>query len=152
MISSIGVSSSILVEAQEVLEGRQAIQSSGTNDILVEPFNQNFHIETLLTIFLIGLLVYLAISLVKYFLDHRLKNKLVDKGGAEYLSSLIQESNGISKNDDAIRSAILFCGLGVGLMITYFTLPIHIHSLAIMAFSIGLSYLGYFFYLKNRNK
>lgn len=143
---------SVLVTAQQNPRGEKGSLSSGLNDNSVESVYREFHAETILAMIFVGLLVYLIISLVRYFLDHRLKNKLVDKGAAEHLAALIQDSNSTDKNDQAIRLAILFCGIGIGLMITYFTLPLHIHSLAIMSFSIGLSYMAHFFYLKNRKK
>ena len=91
-------------------------------------------------------------SLVKYFLEFRLKNKLIDRGMAEQLSTYLLSKNAHEKQNEAIKLAILFCGIGAGLTMTYLTAPINIHSLAIMAFSLGLSYLAYFFYLRSNNR
>ena len=90
----------------------------------------------------------MLITLIKYFLDFRLKNKLIDRGMAEQLSAYLLNKNHQEKQTEVIRMAILCCGIGLGLTLIYFTAPIHIHSLAIMAFSLGLSYLAYFFYLR----
>lgn len=96
-------------------------------------------------------LVFMLVSLVKYFLEYRLKNKLIDKGTPENISAYLSTKNESEKQDNVIKWGILFCGIGVGLTVTYLTAPIHIHSLAIMAFSIGLSYMAYFCYLKRKN-
>jgi hypothetical protein len=45
-----------------------------------------------------------------------------------------------------------FSRLGAGLMIVNYTQPLGIHSLAIMAFSISLSFLGYYFFIRQAGK
>lgn len=108
--------------------------------------------EIILTILFISFLIFMLTTLVKYFLDYRLKSKLVDRGMSEQLTAHLSGSNDQDKQKEVIKLAILFCGIGLGLTITYLTAPIHIHSLAIMVFSLGLSYLAYFFYLRKSNK
>lgn len=107
-------------------------------------------IGIILPILFIAFLVFMLISLVKYFLEFRLKNKLIEKGMSEQLSAYLLNNDDQEKQNDVIKLAILFCGIGTGLMTTYLTAPINIHSLAIMAFSLGLSYLAYFFYLRKQ--
>jgi hypothetical protein len=104
--------------------------------------------EIILPILFMSFLVIMLITLIKYFLDYRLKNKLIERGMAEQLSAYSAGKNDAEKKNEAVKLAIIFCGLGTGLIITYLTAPVHLHSLAIMAFSIGLSYLAYFFYLR----
>lgn len=108
--------------------------------------------EILLPVSFILTLVFMLISLIKYFLEFRLKNKLIDRGMSEQLSAYLVKKNDKEKQHEVIKLAILFCGIGLGLTMVYLTTPIHIHSLAIMAFSLGLSYLAYFFYLRRQNK
>lgn len=107
--------------------------------------------DVLLPILLISFLVFMLITLIKYFLEFRLKNKLIDKGMGEQLSTYLSEKNPKERQNEAMKLAILFCGIGSGLLLTYVTAPINIHSLAIMAFSLGASYFAYFFYLKKQN-
>lgn len=107
--------------------------------------------EIIIPILFISFLIFMIISLIKYFLDFRLKNKLIDRGMAEQLSAYLLNKNAQENQNEAIKLAILFCGMGIGLIITYLTTPINIHSLAIMAISLGLSYLGYFYYLRRQN-
>ncbi len=118
-------------------------QSNAVEPAAIEPISQ-----IMLPILFIAFLLFMLITLVKYFLEFRLKNKLIDRGMAEQLSAYLSDKNDKEKQHEVAKLAILFCGIGVGLTLTYLTAPIHIHSLAIMAFSLGLSYLAYFFYLR----
>lgn len=103
-------------------------------------------------ILFMGFVIFILTSMVKYFLDFRLKNKMIDKGMTEQLSTYLFNINDQNKNNEVIKMAILLCGIGTGLILTHLTRPINIHSLAIMAFSIGLSYFAYFFYLRKTGK
>lgn len=152
ILSSIGFSSSILVMAQEKTNGNPAVSQTDVSQRIMGQGGQNLDLDIIMPVLVIGLLVYMTITVIKYFLEYRLKNKIIDRGVSEQLSASILENSGKSKYDEAMKFAILLCGIGLGLIITYYTLPLHIHSLAVMAFSIAASYLGYFFYLKNQSK
>ena len=108
--------------------------------------------ELIFPILFMSFLVFMLISLVKYFLEFRLKNKMIDRGMTEQMFAYSFNKNDDNKFDAVIKLAILFCGLGIGLAITYLAGPINILSLAIMAFSIGLSYFAYFVYLRKQKK
>lgn len=108
--------------------------------------------ELIFPILFISFLVFMLISVIKYFLEFRLKNKMIDRGMTEQILTYSFNKNDDNKFDGVIKLAILFCGLGMGLAITYLAGPINILSLAIMSFSIGLSYFAYFFYLRNQKK
>lgn len=123
-------------------------QSITTQSDVNEPLLSESKTEIIMPILFISFLIVMLISLVKYFLDFRLKNKLIDRGMSEQLSAYLSNKNDQEKKDEVIKLAILFCGIGLGLLITYFSAPIDIHSLAIMSFSLGISYLAYFFYLR----
>lgn len=147
-----GFSSSILALAQEKTKDNPVTPQPDLDSKIAESVNQAIHVEAVMSIILAGLLVFSIISSVKYILEHRLKNKIIDRGIPEQLATSILEKNSKNKSDEAMKLAILLCSVGAGLTITYCTMPLHIHSLAIMAFSVGAGYLGYFFYLKNQNK
>lgn len=104
------------------------------------------------TIFVIILVMIFVLSILKRMLDYRLKNKIADKGVSEIIASSILQSD--SKEDGAINIKwfSILAGIGVGLTIVNYTLPLGIHSLAIMSFSIALSFLGYHYYLKRSTK
>lgn len=107
--------------------------------------------EIVFPILFISFLIFMLITVVKYFLEFRIKNKLIDRGMAEPLTAYLLSNNEQEKRNDIAKWAILLCGIGVGLIVVYLTAPIDIHSFAIMAFSLGLSYWAYFFYIKSSN-
>ncbi len=121
---------------------------SDTKSSSLEPLASEPIAGIILPIIFISFLVFMLVSLVRYFLEYRLKNKLIDRGMSEQLSAYLLSKNDQEKYNEVIKLAILFCGIGAGLTMTYLTAPINIHSLAIIAFSLGLSYLAYFFYLR----
>jgi len=51
-----------------------------------------------------------------------------------------------------IKWFLVLTGLGLGLTIISMTLPLGIHSMAIMSFSIALSFLGYYVFTKRTEK
>jgi len=145
-MSLISLSATFQIFAQnnnQMLDAKQ----SDIGNFATEPIT-----EIILPILFIGFLIFIVVSMVKYFLDYRLKNKLINKGMSEQLSAYLVSKNDKEKQNEIIKLVILFCGIGIGLLVTYFSSPIDIHSLAIMSFSIGLSYLAYSFYLKKYSK
>ena len=103
-------------------------------------------------IFVVGMFMYFIINIMKRILEHRLKNKIVDKGISESIAqSLLATRPEDSKNANIKWFAIL-AGIGLGLMGVTLTRPFGFHSLAIMAFSISLSFLGYYFFTRNSGK
>ena len=103
-------------------------------------------------IFVVLAFMFFILAFLKSILEHRLKNKIVDKGVPEnVVSSILQSSTGEEKHRNIKWFAIL-AGIGAGLLIVYYTQPLDIHSLAIMAFSISLSFLGYYIFIKQVNK
>ena len=111
--------------------------------------NNNTAIEALQHVFPIILLVTLVILVTRYILDYRLRNKIIDRGISEQLASSLLEKSATDKKEDSIKWAFLLLGLSGGLIVTYYTMPLDIHSLAIIAFSIGVSFLSYYFFLKH---
>ncbi len=114
--------------------------------------NNGSYIETLMPLLAITLVIVLVIQVTKYILDHKLKNKIIDRNISEQLANSILEKNAADKKNDSIKWAFLLLGLGLGLTITYHTMPLHIHSLAIISFCIGLSFLAYYLFLKHSKK
>jgi hypothetical protein len=128
------------------------IQTSIAKPIDFDPIASDSIDHIIFPILFMGFVIFILTSLVKYYLDFRLKNKMIDRGMSEQLSAHLLNKNDQNKCNEVIKMAILFCGIGIGLITTHLTRPINIHSLAIMAFSIGLSYFGYFFYLRKTGK
>lgn len=100
------------------------------------------------TIFVVLAFMVFILAILKGIFEYRLKHKIVDKGIPEnIISSLLKDNKGEGRNINIKWFAIL-AGLGAGLTVVNYTLPLGIHSLAIMTFSIAFSFLGYYFYLK----
>ena len=104
------------------------------------------------TIFVVGLFMIFILLILKRSMDYRLKNKIVEKGIPENVVSSILQKNPKEDRNINIKWFAILTGLGVGLTIIYYTLPLGIHSLAIMAFCIAASFLGYFFFLRQSGK
>jgi hypothetical protein len=148
LISSVSLLAIVDTVAQN--NGGQLPNSSG-NTIVPLIYSEPM-IGIIFPILFISFLVFMLISVVKYFLEFRLKNKMIDRGMPEKILAFTFNKNDDNQLDEVIKLAILFCGIGFGLAITYLNGSINILSLAIMAFSIGLSYLAYFFYLRKGKK
>ena len=109
--------------------------------------------EVSAAIFVVGMFMYFIINIMKRIFEHRLKNKIVDKGISENIAQSILETR--AREDDRqanIKWFAILAGIGLGLTGVNYTQPLGFHSLAIMAFSISLSFLGYYFFTKNTEK
>jgi hypothetical protein len=103
-------------------------------------------------IFMAGLIMLFLLTILKRIVDFRLKSKIVDKGIPENIVSSILQSNPKEDRNINIKWFAILAGLGVALTIIKFTMPLGIHSVAIMAFCIAGSFLGYFFFIKYSEK
>jgi hypothetical protein len=107
-------------------------------------------IEIFMPLFAITLVVVLVVQVTRVILENKLKNKIIDRGISEQLASTIIGNSAADKKDDSIKWAFLLLGLSCGLLVSYNTMPLHIHSIAIITFSLGLSYLAYYFYQRRK--
>jgi drug/metabolite transporter (DMT)-like permease len=109
--------------------------------------------EVSAAIFVVGMFMYFIINVMKRILEYRLKNKIVEKGISESIAQSILETKSTEDNRNAnIRWFSILAGIGICLTGVNFTKPFGFHSLAIMAFSISLSFLGYYFFVRNNGK
>ena len=105
------------------------------------------------TIFVVGMFMYFIITIMKRIFEHRLKNKIVDKGISENIAHSILETKSTEDNKYAnVKWFAILAGIGLGLTGVNYTQPLGFHSLAIMAFSISLSFLGYYFFIRSAEK
>jgi hypothetical protein len=147
-VSIIGFTLSTIANAQELIpKTPTAPQLSFDNNIHHSTFDGNL-IQSLVPLFAISLVVILLIQITRFILDYKLKNKIIDRNISEQLAASILVKSETDKKDETIKWAFLLLGLSGGLTLTYYSRPIDIHSVAIMAFSLGLSYLAYFLYLR----
>lgn len=104
------------------------------------------------SIFTVALFMTFILAILKRILDYRLKNRIVEKGIQEAVASSILQTNFKEDGDINIKWFAVLTGIGAGLTIVNYTLPLGMHSLAIMAFSIAASFLGYFFFIRLSKK
>lgn len=104
------------------------------------------------TIFTVGLFMLFILAIIKRYMDYRLKAKIVDKGIPESIASSILQTNPKEDRNMNIKWFALLAGIGAGLAIVNYTQPLGIHSLAIMAFSISASFLGYYLFTRYTEK
>ena len=95
---------------------------------------------------LIAFMVFIMALLKKVF-EHRLKNKIVDKGVSESVTASILQTRDEGRHVN-VKWFALLASSGGGLLIVNNTQPLGIHSIAIMALSLSVGFLGYFLYLK----
>lgn len=108
--------------------------------------------RTVSVIFLVGLFMWFCLAVMKRIMDNKLRNKIIDKGVPDSVVSSILKTNPKQDLNANIKWFAILMGLGVALTAIHYTLPLGIHSLAIMAFCIAASFLGYFFFLKQSDK
>jgi hypothetical protein len=96
----------------------------------------------------IYLVATFILKIIKMILDNRLKYKLLEKGvSADIVKEFLQPTAKDMKNE-VLKWTVLFVGICCGLIVSYFFRPYGNHTVAIIAFSIAISFLIYynFFY------
>jgi drug/metabolite transporter (DMT)-like permease len=126
-------------------------QDNGQPVYLMRYDSEMFQIAA--TIFVVGMFMYFIITVMKRIFEHRLKNKIVDKGISENIAHSLLETKTTEDNKYAnVKWFAILAGIGLGLTGVNYTQPLGFHSLAIMAFSISLSFLGYYFFIRYTEK
>lgn len=106
-----------------------------------------FEITAAIAVTLMVMLFILAV--IKRYLDHKLKNKIVDKGISENMAASLLQTTPAENGNQHIKWFAILAGIAGGLTAVNYTQPLGIHSLAIMSFSLALAFLGYYFFVKN---
>lgn len=117
-------------------------QEAETNHIDREVF------RTCSIIFLIALFMLFFIVIIRKIIDYRIKSKIIDKGIPESLVSSILQHNPNEDRNGVVKWGTVIAGIGVGLTIVNYTLPLGFHSLAIMAFCISVSLIAYYLLIR----
>lgn len=99
-----------------------------------------------------ALLLGFVLTMVKVLLDYRIKTKLTDSGLPDTVISGLLGSKQHADKLAAAKWALIFAGTGLACTIIYYTLPLGMHSLAIMAFCLSLTFAGYFLVLHKMDK
>lgn len=112
-------------------------------------FQMDEHIfNAIASILVVALFMVFIVTILKRILDNRLKNKIIDKDISENLAGSLLQTNPKENRNINIKWFVLLAGIGIGLTIINYTLPLGFHSLAIMAFCLSLSFLAYYFFVK----
>lgn len=125
--------------------------AASAQDNSIVPIDKDIQVMTGLII-VIALISFTILAIIKRWMEYRLKNKLIDSGLSEnIINAVLQDATNRNKNSNIKWFAIL-AGVGTALTIINYTLPLGIHSLAIMTFCVSASFLCYFFFLKYADK
>jgi hypothetical protein len=114
---------------------------------------ENNHIDrevfrTSSVILVIAMFMLFFLAIIRKFIDFRIKNKIVDKGIPESMASSLLQTNPNEDRNSYIKWGTVIAGLGVGLTIVNYTLPLGFHSLAIMAFCVSISLIAYYLLIR----
>lgn len=109
-------------------------------------------VRIIATIVVLILIMSFILNMFKKIFDYRLKNKIVDRGVPQEAAASILRTEEVDNKNAPVKWFALLAGLGLGLTIVNYTLPLGIHSLAIMSFCVAFSFLGYFVFLKRSRK
>jgi hypothetical protein len=121
-------------------------QESGGHQIDREIF------RTCSIIFMVALFMLFFITIINKIIEYRLKNKIVEKGIPESIITSILKTNPNEDRNSYVKWGTILAGIGVGLTLINYTLPLGFHSLAIMAFSIAISFIGYYLLIRYLDK
>jgi len=102
------------------------------------------------TVFLLYLCFNFVLELLQRNLDHRIKSKAIAAGSSETMVSLLLARRKKDLRRGALAWTCVLLAIGLGLSIINATLPFGLHSVAILAFSIGAGLLA--FYLISRRQ
>ena len=95
--------------------------------------------------FLIGSFI---LTVFRQMLDYRLKRRMLEKGVSDELATHFLRPTTKDTKAQIMKWFIIFLSIGAGFIFINLTLPLGIHSLAILCFCIAFGYLAYYFFLK----
>lgn len=101
-----------------------------------------FHVGA--TIFLLYLCFNFILELLQRNLDHRIKSRAIAAGSSETMVSRLLARQKKDVRRGALAWICVLLAIGLGLSIINFTMPFGLHSVAIMAFSIGAGLLAFY--------
>jgi hypothetical protein len=103
--------------------------------------------STVVTIVLFMISTFL-LSLIRIILDHRLKNKMVEKGvPGEVIANMLPRKKELTI---AIKWFCVLIAISAGFLIISF-FPPGIHSIIIMTFCVALGFFGFYIWAKRLN-
>lgn len=121
-------------------------------NINYDPFRDREFLERTFQAVSIIVVIYLIssffLSIIRMFLDYKLKNKMMEKGASESTINQLLQPQKKDTRITAIKWAIIVGGIGLGFTLMLMFPPFGIHSIMLMSFCISLSFLCYYFFIK----
>ncbi len=109
-----------------------------------------YKISVIILLIIIGMNFILTI--LRTILEHKLKNKMLEKEISENLVTSILQKDVDSAKHISMKWMFIVIAIGIGLFITNQYLPLGIHSIGIMAISIAIGFLCNALYLNRFSK
>jgi hypothetical protein len=132
------------------------VASSAANAQTLDPLRENAQkyelIATSRLLITIALFAAAILIFIKLILDYSLKNKLIENGASEAIVSKLLQTDKKHDKRVTIKWVTILAGTGIGLLLVYAFLPLGVHSLAIMSLSLAVSFLCYYFFIKDLEK
>jgi hypothetical protein len=115
-------------------------------------------IESMVPIFVLGVIGYFVLALVKVVSETRLRHKLVDKGLVDEKAKLLLESRPLTQFDTSLKWGIVLIGVGLAFLFAFGIqrwVPSAIHeeiTAGAVFFMAGLGMIIYYFIVRGREK
>jgi hypothetical protein len=110
------------------------------------------YINMFVFVFVIYLIMRFILTISKMVMDHRVKNKLLEKEVPENLViQYLQPANKGPRNE-TIKWVTIFLSIGIGLLLVSWSEPFGLHSLAIMSFSVAGGFWAYNYFTRKAGK
>lgn len=117
-----------------------------------DPFRDRDFLSELMKVSAVIVVIYLLstfiLTVIRLFMDYRLKNKMIDKGASEYIVNQFLQPQKKDSRSTAIKWSIIVAGIGIGFSLMLMFPPFGIHSVMIMSFCVSLSFLCYYYFMK----
>ncbi|MGN6294342.1 MAG: DUF6249 domain-containing protein [Chitinophagaceae bacterium] len=126
--------SSVMVHAQRFDDRSVGIIEELTRSIII-----------LFGMFLVGSFILI---IFRQILDHRLKNRMLEKGASDELAAQFLRPDAKDVKRQTMKWFIIFLCIGAGFLFIDATQPIGLHSIAILCFCIALGYLAYYLFVR----
>ncbi|HEX2846551.1 MAG TPA: DUF6249 domain-containing protein [Chitinophagaceae bacterium] len=129
-----------------VLLSSVMVQAQGFDDRTMGIFEE----ITRSTIILFGMFLVGSFILIifRQMLDHRLKNRMLEKGASDELVAQFLRPDAKDVKRQTMKWFIIFLCIGAGFLFIDATQPIGLHSIAILCFCIALGYLAYYLFVR----
>ncbi|MBC2845328.1 hypothetical protein [Winogradskyella flava] len=109
-----------------------------------------YKVSVIILLIIIGMSFVLTI--LRTLLEHKLKNKMLEKDISERVVASILQKDSYSAKHISVKWVLILMATGIGLFITNQYLPLGIHSIGIMTISIAIGFLCNALYLNRFSK